>query len=191
MKKTGRDRKRKATARKRTGPRGVEYRRVYSVGGSLAVTLAPACLRLLGVEHGGTVQVMPHPSGKVIIAPMRMRLGAQHELAQAAREVIHLQKVVARLRKRLVMVPQRAVASGFSVGYAKAWGAAMLDLNAKVDRLGGLVADLVDAWKSQQPAPPTEGDAREQIEAAAARSGPGIGFALPPGVVAVDVPEPD
>jgi hypothetical protein len=34
-------------------------------------------------------------------------------------------------------------------------------------------------------------EARDQIEAAARRFGPGIGFALPPGVVAVDVPEPD
>src|SRR5688572_9476550 len=123
--------KRKAT-RKRVGPRGVEYRQVYSVGNSLAVTLAPACLRLLGVEHGGTVQVVPHPSGKVIIAPMRMRLGVARGLVSAAREVVELRRTVTRMRRRLQAAPKRAIAQGVSIGYSKAWSAALIDLDNRV-----------------------------------------------------------
>jgi antitoxin component of MazEF toxin-antitoxin module len=145
--------KRKAT-RKRVGPRGVEYRQVYSVGNSLAVTLAPACLRLLGVEHGGTVQVVPHPSGKVIIAPMRMRIGVARGLVSAAREVIELRRTVTRMRRQLQATPKRAIAQGVSIGWNKAWSAALMDLDTRVDGLTTAVRRL--AIRLGDPDPPPD-----------------------------------
>lgn len=106
--------------RKKLGPRGTEYRRVFTVGNSLAVTLTPGCARLLGVERGGTVQVMPHVSGKVIIAPVGMKIGARRELVNAAREVVFLRGQLVKLKRKLYALPKRQVAQGFSVGYTKA-----------------------------------------------------------------------
>ena len=129
---TARATRKKRTPPARGGPRGVEYRRVYPFGHSLGLTLPAACLRLLGVADGGTVQVVPHPSGKVIIAPMRLRVGVQKEIAAAGREVLYLRRQVGRLRKRLMAVPARSVARGVSIGFAKAWGAALMDLDREV-----------------------------------------------------------
>jgi hypothetical protein len=88
---------------------------------------------LLGVERGGTVQVVPHPSGKVIIAPMRLRVGAQQEIAAAGREVIFLRRLVGKLRKRAQAVSKRDIAQGFSIGFNKAWSAALMDLDRRVE----------------------------------------------------------
>jgi hypothetical protein len=135
----------------------------------MAVTLAPACLRLLGVQDGGTVQVVPHPSGKVIIAPMRMRVGVASELVAAAREVVTLRRQVARLRKRLLALPMRQVSRGFSVGFQKAYTGAMLGLDTRVDQLTEAVRRVEHLVKTGEPPP----------------------FTLPPGVVAVEIPPPD
>src|SRR5262245_55854553 len=106
--------------RVKTGPRGVEYRRVYQVGNTWCVSLAPACRRLLGVEDGGTVQVLPHPSGKVVIAPMRMRVAVAEELVSAQRELVRLRGQVVKLKRKLYGLPKRQVRQGFSIGYQQA-----------------------------------------------------------------------
>ena len=164
------NRKRPGRPRKKLGPRGVEYRRVFAVGGSLAVTLAPGCARLLGVQDGGTVQVVPHSSGKVIIAPVRMRLGAQHELAGVAREVVVLRRQLLKAKKRLLSLPVRQVARGFSVGYMKAQSAAQLEVAGRLDGLTDAVAGLVGllAPPPKAPAPdvasaPVETEARDPL----------------------------
>jgi len=136
-------------ARKKLGPRGVEYRRVFVVGHSLAVTLTPGCARLLGVEGGGTVQVVPHISGKVIIAPVRMRLGAQRELVSAARELQTCQRELLKAKKRLLSLPVRQVARGFSVGYMKAQNVAQHEVAERLDSLTDAVVGLaavVEPW---------------------------------------------
>jgi hypothetical protein len=162
-------RKRAGQPRKRPGPRGVEYRRVFSVGDSMAVTLAPACLRLLGVPHGGSVQVVPHPSGKVIIAPMRMRLGVAVELVAASREVVHLRQQLMRATARLRALPVRQVAQGFSAGFMKAFSGELVRTRVRLDALTAAVEGLHVVVMG--------------------RSAPGLGF--PDGVVAVDAPDPD
>jgi hypothetical protein len=122
----------------------------------MGVTLTPACLRLLGVQDGGTVQVVPHASGKVIIAPMRVRLGAQAELVSAAREVLSLRRQVSRLRKRLMALPKKTLAAGVSIGYAKAYRREMLDLGIRLDQLTQAVGRIEHLFKSGGPPPGEE-----------------------------------
>ncbi len=138
---------------------------MFAVGGSLAVTLAPGCARLLGVQDGGTVQVVPHTSGKVIIAPVRMRLGAQHELAGLAREVGVLRRQLLKAKRRLLALPMRQVARGFNVGYMKAQNAAQMEVAARLDGLTDAVAGLC-AIVGQPKAPPApEAEPEEPMSA--------------------------
>jgi hypothetical protein len=157
-------------ARKKLGPRGVEYRRVFVVGHSLAVTLTPGCARLLGVEGGGTVQVVPHISGKVIIAPVRMRLGAQRELVSAARELQTCQRELLKAKKRLLALPVRQVARGFGVGYMKAQNRSQMEVAERLESLTdavtglcALVGPLVNRSAGEGAAPPSPTEARDAL----------------------------
>jgi hypothetical protein len=165
----GRGKPRLGRPRKKLGPRGTEYRRVFVVGHSLAVTLTPGCARLLGVEGGGTVQVVPHVSGKVIIAPVRMRLGAQTALVNASQEVVYLRRQVLRMKRKLLALPVRQVARGFNQGFLKAYRAELMDVGFRLDALTSAVQEL-----------------RSLVTAR-----PGSAFNLPPGVHAYESPAPD
>ncbi|SRR6266545_7000324 len=160
--------KRRAVPRK--GPRGIEYRRVFKVGGSYAVTLSPASLRLLRAQDGASVQVVPHSSGKVIIAPMRMRIGAAHELVAATRELAYLRKVNGKLRKRLMAFPARSVAQGVSIGYTKAWQKELMDLSNKIDAQRVELAGFQE-WLFKHFARPVPSSSPGSLEGGAVASG--------------------
>lgn len=144
---------RKGRPKVRKGPGGTEYRRVFRQGSSMAVTIPPACLRLLGVSRGGSVQIVPQPSGKVVIAPVRMRVGAEKELLRASREVRVLRMQVGRLRRRLASRSVRVWREAHAQGFMQATSARFLDLDALLDQVRRLVA-AVEAVPEPPPSPP-------------------------------------
>src|SRR5262245_33797425 len=102
--------------RAKPGPRGTEYRRLFRQGNSAAVTLPAACVPLLGGSKTKTVQVRPMPSGKVIIAPVNVRVGAERELVSAVRDLAVAQRIIRGYRRRLQSRPVKLWNEAFNQG---------------------------------------------------------------------------
>src|SRR5262249_42675488 len=128
--------------RAKPGPRGTEYRRLFRQGNSLGLTLPPACVRLLGGSKTKTVQALPMPSGKVIIAPVNVRVGAERELVSAVRDVAVLRRQLGRYKRRLQARPVKLWNEAFNQGALHAHGQRFLDLDAFHETVRELVALL-------------------------------------------------
>jgi len=149
--------------------RGVEYRRIGRIGSSLYVTLSQGCAGTLRVKHGDVVQVLPQPSGTVLVAPIGRRVSVERYVTATARENVSLRRELLRAKKRLLALPVRQVNRGFNAGFLAAYRRDLMDVWLRMDALTGAVEQLCEVLAPSKAAGPV----------------------LPDGVHAYESPPPD
>jgi hypothetical protein len=149
---------------------------------------------------------------EAVLTPHPQRVGGKPAGVGLEKDLESARAEIARLRQKLAARPLRVFNEGASMGASAILrqtvpiDGALGAINERLDRIEDALARMPWARRARRErAPRTKaarpvevvdagvlatGEAREQIDAATARLGSVIGFALPPGVVAVEIPEP-